>query len=88
MAGMTARSYAARLSDADRRAILSGFFCRSPRWERPYRARPPKPAPPHRYRACRIYTVDGLFLRCSKWDCQDDRHATMAALGVLVEPAP
>jgi hypothetical protein len=80
------RDLAGRLSPEDRAAIEAGFFCRSPRWERPYRERPPKPAPPHAYRACRITSEEGTIIRCSKPNCLDARHATMAALGVLREP--
>ncbi len=39
------------------------------------------PAGPHAYRATRIYTQDGLLLRCRKPGCEDASHATRAALG-------
>lgn len=39
------------------------------------------PADPHRYRVTRIYTQDGLILRCREAGCEDARHKTRAALG-------
>lgn len=39
------------------------------------------PAGPHEYRVTRIYTQDGLILRCRERGCEDEGHRTRAALG-------
>lgn len=39
------------------------------------------PAGPHTYHATRIYTQDGLILRCRERGCEDESHKTKAALG-------
>lgn len=39
------------------------------------------PAGPHVYRATRIYTADGLILRCMTRGCEDVAHRNRAALG-------
>jgi hypothetical protein len=39
------------------------------------------PAGPHEYRVTRIYTHDGLTLRCREVGCEDDAHRVKAALG-------
>lgn len=74
-----------RLRPEDRAAILSGFGCTEHELDphRPRGPRPPKPAGPHIYRSCRITTSEGTFVRCAKPNCQDERHATMAALGII-----
>ena len=40
------------------------------------------PAGPHEYRVTRIYTSDGLLLRCREDGCEDETHRVRAALGV------
>lgn len=70
-----------KITDELREAMASGFYCRNIGYEpRPRKERTPKPAPPHDYRECRIYTHDGLIVRCATANCQDDRHRVQAAL--------
>jgi hypothetical protein len=77
-----AQELAGRLTEEDRQAILNGNVCFNI-GPREYKPRTPKPAPPHAYRACRIYTAEGLLIRCSKSNCQDQAHVTKAALGFV-----
>jgi hypothetical protein len=72
--------YAARLSAADRAAMESGSYCKRTD-PRPRKERKRKPAPPHVYRATRVYSDQGITRYCQTRDCQDKQHALKAALG-------
>lgn len=44
------------------------------------------PAGPHEYRVTRIYTHEGLILRCRTSGCEDKTHKAKAALGFDPDP--
>ncbi len=69
-----------RLSAEDRAAMLETGFACVVKEHTPRKERARKPAPPHPYRPCRIYTNEGVFVQCSKPDCQDEPHRVRAAL--------
>mgnify|MGYP001617172507 CR=1 FL=1 len=74
------RGYVDRLSAEDRATMLETEFACAIKEPKPRKERARKPAPPHPYRPCRIYTSEGMFVRCSKPDCQDDSHRVRATL--------
>ena len=62
-----------------REFLENGFYCK--RLEPNQRKeRKRKPAPPHAFSACRVYTTEGVFVQCGRVDCQDDTHRVRAAL--------